>query len=152
MSTHALETTEADSETGIGLTVLRYLDLGVLVAALPVFVLADFPILGYAATAAAWLAQRGIQVLAGRRAAATGDRRAAIGVLGATMMARLWLVGLSVLAGALFGRLWLVCLSVLAAGLIEREAGLAAGVLAAALFTVFFVTLFIVKPIEEARR
>ena len=135
MSTHALETTEADSETGIGLTVLRYLDLGVLVAALPVFVLADFPILGYAATAAAWLAQRGIQVLAGRRAAATGDRRAAIGVLGATMMARLWLVGLSVLA----------------AGLVARETGLAAAVFAAVLFTVFFLTLLIVKPLEEAR-
>ena len=135
MSTHALETTEADSETGIGLTVLRYLDLGVLVAALPVFVLADFPILGYAATAAAWLAQRGIQVLAGRRAAATGDRRAAIGVLGATMMARLWLVGLSVLA----------------AGLVARETGLAADVFAAVLFTVFFLTLLIVKPLEEAR-
>ena len=136
MSTHALETTEADSETGIGLTVLRYLDLGVLVAALPVFVLADFPILGYAATAAAWLAQRGIQVLAGRRAAATGDRRAAIGVLGATMMARLWLVGLSVLA----------------AGLVERETGLAAAVFAAVLFTVFFLTLLIVKPLEGAGR
>ena len=119
----------------MGLTVLRYLDLGVLVAALPVFVLADLPILGYAATAAAWLTQRGIQVIAGRRAAATGDRRAAIGVLGATMMARLWLVGLSVLA----------------AGLVARETGLAAAVFAAVLFTVFFLTLLIVKPLEEAR-
>ncbi len=120
----------------MGLTILRYLDIGVLVAALPVFVLADLPMLGYAATAAAWLAQRGVQVLAGRRAVATGDRRAAIGVLGATMMARLWLVGLSVLG----------------AGLVDRHAGLAAAVFAAVLFTVFFLTLLIVKPLEEARR
>lgn len=136
MSTHALNTTEAHTEPGIGLAVLRYLDLGLLACALPLFVLAGLPLLGYAATGAAWVAQRGIQALAGRRAVATGDRRAAIGVFAATMIARLWLVGLSVLA----------------AGLIEREAGLAAAVLAAALFTVFFATLLVVKPLEAARR
>lgn len=136
MSTHALETTEAPNEAGKGLTILRYLDLAALVAALPVFFLADLPMIGYGAVAAAWLTQRGIQVLAQRRAMQSGDRRAAIGVL----------------AGSLFGRLWLVSLAVLGAGLIEREAGLAAGILAATLFTVFFCTLLVVKPIEEARR
>ena len=136
MSTHALETTETQPEAGLGLTTLRYLDLVALVAALPVFIVADLPMLGYAATAVAWLAQRAIQALAYRRAVASGDRRTALGIL----------------AGSLFGRLWLVCLAVLGAGLIEREAGLAAGVLAATLFTVFFCTLLITKPIEEARR
>ena len=120
----------------MGLTILRYLDIGILVAALPVFVLGDLPLLGYATTAAAWMAQRAVQVLAGRRARATGDRRAAIGVRGATMMARLWLLGLSVLA----------------AGLVDREAGLAAAIFAAVLFTVFFLTLLIVKPLEGAGR
>lgn len=136
MSTHAVETTEATRETGSGLDVIRYLDLGALAAALPVFLLAGLPMLGYGAVAAAWLAQRGIHVLAYRRAVRSRDRRAAVGVL----------------AGSLFGRLWLVSLSVLGAGIVEREAGLAAGVLAATLFTVFFCTLLIVKPIEEARR
>ncbi len=55
----------------MGLAILRYLDIGVLVAALPAFLLADLPLLGYGATAAAWMAQRGIQVLAGRRPRAT---------------------------------------------------------------------------------
>jgi hypothetical protein len=136
LSTHAVETTEAPRETGIGLQVLRYLDLVVLAAALPVFLVAGLPLLGYAATGAAWLAQRAIQAFAYRRAVSSGDRRSAIGIL----------------AGSLFGRLWLVCLSVLGAGLIEREAGLAAGVLAATLFTVFFCTLLVLKPIEEGRR
>ena len=120
----------------MGLQILRHLDLAALVVALPVFVVAGLPLLGYAATAVAWLAQRGIQGLANRRAVTSGDRRAAVGIL----------------AGSLFGRLWLVCLCVLGAGLIEREAGLAAGILAAVLFTVFFCMLLVVKPFEEARR
>jgi hypothetical protein len=108
----------------------------VLALALPVFVVAGLPVLGYAFIAGAWVTQRVIAQYAERKAIATGDRRAAMGVIGGTMVLRLWLLGLSVLG----------------AGLLEREAGLAAGVLAAVLFTTFFVTLLIVKPIEEAMR
>ncbi len=136
MSTHALDTTQAQTEAGIGLTVLRYLDLAVLVVALPVFVLADLPIVGYGAVAAAWLLQRVIQIYARYRAVTTGDRRAAIGIL----------------AGSMIARVWLVALAVLCSGLLEQQAGVAAGVLAAVLFTVFFSTLLIVTPIEQARR
>ena len=136
MTTHALETANTAPQSGTGLTVLKNLDLGVLVVALPVFVFGDLPIAGYAIVAVAWLAQRAIQIFAQRRAVATGDRKAAISVLAGTMVARIWLLGLSVLA----------------AGLIEREAGVAGGLLAAALFTTFFVTLLIVKPLEEAAR
>lgn len=120
----------------MGLSLLRHLDLVVLALALPVFLLGGFPLLGYAAVALAWLAQRGIQAYAERRAVASGDRKAAIGVLAGTMMARLWLLGFSVLG----------------AGLADREAGLAAAVLAFALFTIAFSTLLIVKPLEDARR
>jgi hypothetical protein len=120
----------------VGLSLLRYLDLALLALALPVFLIAGWPILGYAATAAAWLATRAIQEFATRRAVATGDRRAVLGVIAGTMMGRIWLVGLAVLG----------------AGLVEREAGLAAGVLAVVLFTVFFSTTLIVKPLEEAGR
>ncbi len=52
----------------------------------------------------------------------------------------------------MMARLWLVGLSVLAAGLVDRETGLAAAVFAAVLFTVFFLTLLIVKPLEGAGR
>jgi hypothetical protein len=116
--------------------VLRYLDLGLLALALPAFLIAGWPLLGYGAAAGAWLVQRAIQEYATRRAMATGDRRAAMGVIAGTMVGRLWLMGLAVLG----------------AGLAEREAGLAAGVLAAVLFTVFFSTSLVVKPLEEAAR
>jgi hypothetical protein len=105
--------------------ILRYGDLALLVLALPAFIIAGWPLLGYAVAAAAWLAQRGIHHFAGRRvkrSIAGGDRRAALGVMAASTL----------------GRVWLIALSVLVVGLIEREAGLAAALLSVALFTLYF--------------
>ena len=105
---------------------LRYADLFLLAVALPVFVLADLPLLGYAVAAVAWLVQRAVQAWAAQRVVrdlSAGERRAAIGVT----------------AGATLGRVWLVTAAVLAVGLIaEREDGLAAAVLSAVLFTLYF--------------
>ena len=120
----------------MGLRVLRHADLLALALALPVFVAAELPLLGWLAATAAWGAAKGIEAYAERRAAASGDRRAAMSARAATLIGRLYLVGLTVLA----------------AGLVEREAGLAAGVLSVGVFTVYFATLFIVKPLEEVRR
>jgi hypothetical protein len=104
----------------------KYVDLVVLAAALAVFVLGGLPIVGYAAGAAAWLAQRGIQTLAGRRAAAelaAGERQRAMGVVAATTL----------------GRVWLMATAVLLTGLLaDREDGLAAALLLVVLFTVSF--------------
>jgi hypothetical protein len=132
MATHALSTTDPS----IGLRILRNLDLIVLAAALPVFVAAELPLLGWAAATFAWVASRVVQAFAERRAVASGDRKVAMGARAATLMGRLYLVGLTVLA----------------AGIIEREAGLTAGILSVLVFTVYFTTLFIVKPLEEASR
>jgi hypothetical protein len=107
-----------------------------LALALPAFLIAGWPLLGYGATAAAWLVTRAIQEFATRRALSTGDRRALMGAIAGTMMGRIWLVGLAVLG----------------AGLAEREAGLAAGVFAAVLFTVYLSMTLIVRPLEEASR
>jgi hypothetical protein len=114
----------------------KYVDLAVLAAALAVFLLGGLPMLGFAVGAAAWLAQRGIQVLAGRRAAAelaAGRRQRAMATIAATTL----------------GRVWLMALAVLLAGLAEREAGLAAAVLLAALFTVSFAAQGIAHLFEE---
>jgi hypothetical protein len=132
MATHALSTTDPST----GLRILRNLDLIVLAVALPVFVAAELPLLGWAAATFAWVASRVVQAFAERRAVASGDRKVAMGARAATLMGRLYLVGLTVLA----------------AGIIEREAGLTAGILSVLVFTVYFTTLFIVKPLEEARR
>jgi hypothetical protein len=106
--------------------VLRYADLGLLTLALPVFIVARWPLLGYAVAAAAWLAGRGIEYAAKRRATrsmAGGDRRTALGTM----------------AVATLGRVWLIALAVLLVGLAEREAGLAAALLSLALFTLYMI-------------
>src|SRR3954452_8789440 len=120
----------------MGLRILHNLDLIVLGIALPVFVAAKLPLLGWAAAAFAWLASRGLQAFAERRAAASGNRQVALGARAASLVGRLYIVGLTVLG----------------AGVIDREAGLTAGLLSIIVFTVAFVTLLIVKPLEESGR
>jgi uncharacterized membrane protein YkgB len=103
----------------------KYVDLLVLAAALAVFLLGGLPMLGYAVGAAAWLAQRGIQTLAARRAnaeLAAGNRQKAMGIVAATTL----------------GRVWLMATVVLLVGLADREAGLSSAVLVLVLFTVSF--------------
>ncbi len=114
----------------------KYVDLFALAAALVVFVLADLPLVGFAAGAAAWLAQRGVQVLATRRAneaLANGHRQKAMGVIAATTL----------------GRVWLMTTVVLVVGLAaEREAGLTSAVLVLCLFTLSFAAQGIVHLLE----
>jgi hypothetical protein len=114
----------------------KYVDLLVLTAALAVFVLGGLPMIGYAAGAAAWLVQRGIQALAGRRAAAelaAGNRQKAMGIVAATTL----------------GRVWLMATAVLLTGLLsEREDGLAAALLVVVLFTVSFAAAGIAHLLE----
>jgi len=113
----------------------KHVDLVVLAAALAVFVLGGLPLLGFAIAAAAWLAQRGIQVLASRKIAAElagGNRQRAMGALAATTL----------------GRVWLMVTAALLAGLVEQEAGLAAAVLLAILFTVSFAAAGLVYLFE----
>ena len=114
------------------LTLLRYLDLVVLVLALPLFVLADLPLLGYVAAAFAWLAQRAIRELLNRRARASDDPRTVAGLL----------------AGSMIIRGWLAALSIFGVGLADRDAGLSAAVLVIALFTIFLSGEMITRPFE----
>jgi hypothetical protein len=113
----------------------KHVDLLVLAAALAVFVIGGLPLLGYAVAAAAWLAQRGVQVLATRRTAAelaAGNRQRAMGIVAATTL----------------GRVWLMVTAVLLGGIVEREAGLAAAVLLLVLFTISFAAQGIVHLLE----
>ena len=101
----------------------KHVDLLVLAAAAVVFIVGGFPLLGYAAGAAAWLAQRGVQWLAQKRsqeALKNGNRQRAMGIIGATTL----------------GRVWLMCVIVLVIGLAHNKAGLSAAILVAALFTI----------------
>jgi len=120
----------------VGLRVVRVLDLVVLALALPVFVLAGLPLLGYAVAAGAWLLQRGVGSLLARRAAASDDPRTVVGLLTASMIGRGWTVALAIFAAGL---------------LIEREAGLSAAILLLAIFTVYFTAQAILRPFEPKR-
>jgi hypothetical protein len=125
LSTLALKTSAeaAQSRRPTAATAARYCDLAVLAAALPVFALAGFPLLGYAAAGVAWLAQHAVLRFAERRAASAlerGDRTRAMGAIGF----------------ATLGRLWIVTGAILLVGLLaDREAGLAAAVLSVVLVT-----------------
>ena len=114
--------------------IVRWLDLFVLALALPVFVLAGWPLEGYAAAAAAWLVQRVIQSVLQRRAQSAEDPRTVVGIATASMIGRGWLVALSVFGVGL------------AAG---NDAGLAAAVLVIVLFTVYFTVSMILRPFDQ---
>ena len=103
----------------------KYVDLLALAAALAIFLLGGFPLLGYAVAAAVWIAQRVVQAFANRRSQQqlrAGNRQKAMGVIAATTL----------------GRVWLMATAVLLVGIAERESGLAAAVLLLALFTISF--------------
>jgi hypothetical protein len=123
-------------------TALRYLDLALLAVALPVFIAADLPLAGYVVIACVWIAQHAIELTAERaasRAVAEGNRRAAMGWIGATTLARVWIIALAVLLVGLIS---------------SKDAGLAAAVLAAVLFTVHFGARLLARLLapEEANR
>ncbi len=116
---------------------LRWLDLIVLAAALPVFIVADLPLAGYFAGAFAWIVQRAIQVLVQRRIAAAEDPRTIVGLTAGSMIARGW-----ILAGTVFG-------VGIAAG---DEDGLAAAVLVLSLFTIYFSLQLALRPLDGGSR
>ena len=113
---------------------LRYFDIVLLVLALPVFLVADLPMVAWAAVAAAWIVQRAVQVVLNRRVAHEQDLRKVAGITVASMI----------------GRGWLVALTIFAVGLADSDkAGLAAGVLAIVLFTAYFTVSMIMRPFHK---
>ena len=117
------------------LRMMRYLDLALLALALPVFLAADLPVLGWVGAAVGWLTQRAVQLLIEKQARASDDPRTVAGLLTGSMIARGWIV-----AGSIF-----------VVGLSEREAGLTAAILSITLFTFYFTGQLIGRPFEERR-
>jgi hypothetical protein len=116
---------------------LRYLDIVILILALPIFLAADLPMLGYAAGAVAWLVQRALQIVLSRKAAEQTDPRKVAGIA----------------VGSMIGRGWLVALTILAVGLADSDsAGLAAAVLFIVLFTAYFTVSMIMRPFDNPQQ
>ena len=116
--------------------VLRYLDLVVLALALPIFIAADLPLIAWGGVTLIWALQRFVQELLTSRAQATGNRRAAMGMMSASLI----------------GRVWLLALVVLAIGLTEDGAGLPAAILTAVVFQVWFTSFMIGRSLEASTR
>ena len=116
---------------------VRYFDLALLAAALPVFVAAGLPLLAYGVIAVIWLLALAVEAWSerhARRELAKGNRRDAMGWTAATAL----------------GRVWTVALAVLIVGLVDdRENGLAAAVLAAILFTVHLAGRLIARAMTS---
>lgn len=115
------------------LRVIQRLDLAVLLIALPIFIAADLPLLGWAVGTAAYVGQLAIKLVVERKARASDDPRTVVGLT----------------AGSMIGRGWLVALAIFGAGLSDNEAGLAAAVLFIAAFTVYFSTNMVIRPFEQ---
>jgi hypothetical protein len=79
---------------------VRYLDVTLVVAAAPVFVLGELPLLGYLIAAVTWVATRYGVAVAQRRALAAGNPGRQAATLLATMMARV----LAIVAAILIAR------------------------------------------------
>jgi hypothetical protein len=118
LSTHAIDQT-SDAPTAV--RVLRNLDLAILAIALPIFIAAGIPILGWVTGAGLYVGQRLLRAFAERKAQQADDPRTTVGLLAGSMIARGWIV-----AGA-----------ILVVGLTtDSETGLSSAVLFLAAFTV----------------
>lgn len=113
------------------MTVTRNLDLVVLALALPVFLAAGWPVLGWLTALVVWVCWRGVGIIAARKAQATDDPRQIVGITTGSMIGRGWLMGLTLLgAGLAFG----------------DDVGLSAAVLSVVLFTVSFTSRLVLRP------
>jgi len=113
---------------------VRNLDLVVLALALPIFVVASLPLLGYATGLAIWLMWRTIGAYAERKAQATTD----IGKMAA------------ITTGSMIGRAWIMGLTLVAVGLSAGDdVGLSAAVLCIVVFTVSFPTKLMARSSQS---
>jgi len=116
--------------------VIRWLDLAVLVIALPIFVALGMPLLGWAGVTALWLLQRVAQQLLERVARRSGDPTRATAVLALSM----------------FARVWIFALAIFVLGKADRDAGLSAALLSVVLVTVYLTSLMTSGPLAPRSR
>lgn len=112
----------------------RNVDLLVLALALPIFLVAGFPILGWVGGAGIWLLQRLVRTLLEERARRAEDPRAIVGLTAGSMVARGWLAALLLMG--LYA-------------LTDAETALAASVLFLLVFTFFLTMNMAMRPLDK---
>jgi hypothetical protein len=116
----------------LAVRLLAHLDIGLLVVALPIFIGAGLPILGWVGGSAAYVIQRLIGELLNRSAAQSDDLPSFLGVM----------------VGGVIARGFFVALSIFGVGMINGDAGASAGFLFLAAFTVYFTMTLVLRPLN----
>lgn len=114
----------------LAVRLLGYLDIWLLICALPIFVGANLPILGWVGGTAAYVVQRLLSELLKRSAAQSDDLPSFLGVM----------------VGGVIARGFFVAIAIFGVGMINGNAGAAAGILFLAAFTVYFTMSLILRP------
>jgi hypothetical protein len=116
------------------LSVVRWLDVVLVVLAAPFVVIAGLPVLGYAVGAVLWVLQRVGANLIDRHARSQTDVRTTVGLQ----------------VAGIIGRGWLVALTILAVGLAaDREDGATAAVVVLAAFSVHLGMTLVLKSFDR---
>jgi hypothetical protein len=113
-------------------TVMENLDIAFLAIALPVFLVAGFPIAGWAVGSAAYVAQKLFANYTRNKANAAENPRDVAG----------WM------AGSLLLRGWFAAICIFLVGLKDSHAGLAAAVVFLGAFTLYFTTRMVFRGFE----
>lgn len=115
-----------------GLDLVRVIDVVLVVLSAPIAILLGAPAAGVALAAVAWAIQRGVQEVAARRAVEAPDARRAAGIIGGSMLVRVWFV---------------IVVIVVCGQAIGSQDGAAAAVLVLAAFTAHLgITLVVRQP------
>jgi hypothetical protein len=116
------------------LAIVRYLDIALVVLAAPFVLLMGAPALGYLVAGVTWIVSRVLGAALERRARASRNPRAQVGIGFAVLLGRAWLLGIAILVVGLAA---------------DREDGLMAALLALVAFSVYFATTLILRPTER---
>src|SRR3954453_9892402 len=117
-----------------GLRLARNMDIALLVLALPIFLLGDLPIAGWAVGAGGYTIQRIVRDVLVNQARRSDDPRTVAGILVASMLARGFLIAFALLGVRLA---------------VSNKAGLCAAVLFLASFTISFGMNMALRPFEQ---
>lgn len=133
LTTYAIDRPHGASNGGRGIQLLKYADLALIAIALPIFLIADLPLLGWAGAAIGWYGQRAIQFILETKASKTEDPRGFFRLM----------------AGSLIGRSWFLVITIFTVGMIERDAGLWAALLSVIVFTVYLAITVVNRPTKS---
>jgi hypothetical protein len=130
-----VEETPQPKRVPLTVRLLAHLDIGLLIVALPIFIGAGLPILGWVGGSAAYVIQKLIGEMLNRSAAQAEDVTGLLGVM----------------VGGVIARGFFVALSIFGVGMIKSSAGASAGFLFLAAFTVYFTMALVLRPYAPQR-